>query len=113
VGESLNATALLVFRVQLILDGAELTAEEIAALTTAGDGLAFLRVQWVEVDGDKLREALELWQRVEAEAGEDAFRFWRGFACWLVPVAICPATIKHWMKAAGPSWRPAAACGRC
>lgn len=78
VGESLDAAALLDFRVQLTLDGAEMTEEEIAALTTAGDGLAFLRGQWVEVDSDKLREALEHWRSVEAEAGEDGLSFLEG-----------------------------------
>lgn len=77
-GESLTARALLDFRVQLTLDGDDLTPEEIAALTTAGEGLAFLRGQWVEVDGDKLSEALEQWRRVEAEAGEDGLSFVEG-----------------------------------
>ncbi|MDD2732852.1 MAG: DEAD/DEAH box helicase [Desulfuromonadaceae bacterium] len=77
-GESLSARALLDFRVQLTLEGADLTSEEIAALTTTGKGLALLRGQWVEVDGDKLREALEQWRRVEAEAGEDGLSFVEG-----------------------------------
>lgn len=78
VGESLTAKALLDFRVQLTLDGADLTAEEVTALTTAGAGLAFLRGQWVEVDSEKLREALDQWQRVEAEAGEAGLSFVEG-----------------------------------
>jgi non-specific serine/threonine protein kinase len=77
-GESLSARALLDFRVQLTLGGADLTPEEIAALTTAGEGLALLRGQWVEVDGGKLREALEQWRRVETEAGEDGLSFVEG-----------------------------------
>ena len=77
-GETLSAQALLDFRVQLTLDGADLTPEEIAALTAAGEGLALLRGQWVEVDGEKLRQALEQWQRVEAEAGDDGLSFMEG-----------------------------------
>ncbi len=69
-GETLSAEALLDFRVQLTLDGAELSPEEIAALTASGEGLALLRGQWIEVDGEKLRQALEQWQRVEAEVGD-------------------------------------------
>ena len=78
VGETLSAKALLDFRVQLTLDGADLTAEELAALTASGEGLALLRGQWVEVDGEKLRQALEQWQRVKAEAGEDGLSFMEG-----------------------------------
>jgi non-specific serine/threonine protein kinase len=77
-GEALSAKALLDFRVQLTLNGAELTPDEIAALTAAGAGLALLRGQWVEVDGAKLREALAQWQRVEAEAGEGGLSFLEG-----------------------------------
>jgi non-specific serine/threonine protein kinase len=77
-GESLTAQALLDFRIQLTLEGADLTSEEISALTSAGEGLAFLRGQWVEVDGDKLRQALEQWQRVEVEAGEAGLSFVEG-----------------------------------
>lgn len=78
VGETLSARALLDFRVQLTLDGADLTPEEVAALTAAGEGLALLRGEWVEVDGEKLRQALEQWQRVEAEAGVDGLSFVEG-----------------------------------
>jgi len=77
VGETLSAQALLDFRVQLTLDGADLTPEEVAALTASGEGLALLRGQWVEVDGEKLRQALEQWRRVEAEAG-DGLSFMEG-----------------------------------
>ena len=80
VGEALSAKALLDFRVQLTLDGAELTPEEIAALTAAGEGLTLLRGEWVEVDGEKLRQALEQWQRVKAEAGDDGVSFVEGDA---------------------------------
>jgi non-specific serine/threonine protein kinase len=78
VGESLNAKALLDFRVQLVLGGADLTPDEIAVLTSAGEGLVFLRGQWVEVDNEKLHEALEQWRRVEAEAGEGGLSFVEG-----------------------------------
>ncbi len=78
VGATLSAQALLDFRVQLTLDGADLTPAEIAALMAAGEGLVFLRGGWGEVDGDKLRQALEQWQRVEAEAGEDGLSFIEG-----------------------------------
>ncbi|AMV70975.1 hypothetical protein JCM30471_27930 [Desulfuromonas carbonis] len=77
VGETLSAQALLDFRVQLTLDGADLTPEEIAALTASGEGLTLLRGQWVEVDGKKLRQALEQWQRIETEAG-DGLSFMEG-----------------------------------
>jgi non-specific serine/threonine protein kinase len=77
-GDGLGAKALLDFRVNLTLDGAPLSDEEIAALTTAGEGLTLLRGQWVEVDAEKLRQALEQWQRVEAEAAGSGLSFVEG-----------------------------------
>lgn len=74
----LGASALLDFRAQLTLDGAPLTDTEIAAMTRSGEGLTLLRGQWVEVDGDKLRQTLERWQQVEAEAGASGISFFEG-----------------------------------
>ncbi len=78
VGESLTASSLLDFRLQLTLDGAELTPEEIALLAAAKEGLTLLRGQWVEVDGEKLSQALEQWRRVEAETGKGGLSFVEG-----------------------------------
>lgn len=78
VEQTLSAQTLLDFQVQLTLDGVPLTSEEIATLTASGEGLAMVRGQWVEVDGEKLRQALEHWQKVEAEAGDDGLSFIEG-----------------------------------
>jgi superfamily II DNA or RNA helicase len=77
-GDRLGLSALLDFRVQLTLDGTPLSSEEIAALTAASEGLTMLRGQWVMVDGEKLRQALDQWQRVEAEASENGLSFVEG-----------------------------------
>ncbi len=78
VGSTLSAQALLDFQVQLTLDGEALTADEIAALTAAGEGLAMVRGQWVEVDSERLSQALEQWQKMQAEAGADGLSFIEG-----------------------------------
>lgn len=49
----------------LLLDGAELTKEEVAALLTQAAGLAFLKGKWIEVDHDKLKAVLEAYDRVD------------------------------------------------
>ncbi|MDT8440764.1 MAG: DEAD/DEAH box helicase [Desulfuromonadales bacterium] len=78
VENSLSGRALLDFQVELTLDGDVLTAQEIATLTASGEGLAMVRGQWVEVDGEKLREALDHWQKVKAEVGDDGLSFIEG-----------------------------------
>ena len=78
VGTTLSAQALLDFQVQLTLNGEKLTPEEIVALTAGEQGLALVRGQWVEVDGKKLRQALEQWRQIEADAGGDGLSFIEG-----------------------------------
>jgi len=77
-GSGLGASALLDFRVRLTLEGAPLTNEELEALQAAGAGLTLLRGEWVEVDGEKLRQTLAHWEKVQAQAGADGLSFAEG-----------------------------------
>ncbi len=56
---------LLDFSVNLALDGQPLSQAEQQAVLAATDGLALLRGRWVEVDREKLQQALEHWGKVE------------------------------------------------
>jgi len=58
--------ALLDFKLSVVVDGHALTPTEIEALLAGDDGLILLRGQWVEVDRDKLQQALDHWRAVEA-----------------------------------------------
>jgi superfamily II DNA or RNA helicase len=78
IGVSLSAQALLDFRVQLTLNGVKLTLDEIADLTASSGGLAFIRGQWVEVDGEKLRQVLDHWHKIQADTGDDGLSFIEG-----------------------------------
>jgi len=64
VGEMLD------FQLQRALGDQELTEAEWRELMASDDGLVLLRGQWVEVDRDKLQEALDHWRHVEEQ--------WRG-----------------------------------
>jgi hypothetical protein len=63
-----DAKAMLDFKVQLALGGQELTEAEWRGLMAADDGLVLLRGQWVEVDRQKLQEALDHWKQVQEQA---------------------------------------------
>jgi non-specific serine/threonine protein kinase len=65
---SLGLDQMLDFRVQRALGDIELTDAEWRELMAADDGLVLLRGQWVEVDRQKLQEALDHWKQVEAQA---------------------------------------------
>ena len=66
--ESLDTSSLLDFRLQVALGDEELSEDEWEALLDGEDGLVLLRGQWVEVDREKLSEALDHWKEVEAQA---------------------------------------------
>jgi non-specific serine/threonine protein kinase len=59
--------SLMDFSIDLALDGEPLTDAERAQILRATDGLALLRGRWVEVDHEKLQQALEHWRALEQQ----------------------------------------------
>jgi len=73
-----DARAMLDFKVQLALGDQQLTEAEWRELMAAEEGLVLLRGQWVEVDRQKLSEALDHWKKVEKQAQEGGLSFIEG-----------------------------------
>ena len=65
--KNFDAKAMLDFKVQLALGDQELTEAEWRELIDGEEGLVLLRGQWVEVDRDKLTEALDHWKKIDEE----------------------------------------------
>ncbi|MCD6305880.1 MAG: DEAD/DEAH box helicase [Deltaproteobacteria bacterium] len=74
----LGIDAMLDFKVDLALGDQRLGEREWRQLMASEDGLAYVKGQWVEVDREKLSQALEHWQRVQAEAGDQGISFIEG-----------------------------------
>ena len=70
--------ALLDFDVRVTLDGVPLTPAEVAELRSASAGLALIRGKWVELDPERLGEALAHWKAVEAAARDHGIDFIHG-----------------------------------
>ncbi len=66
----LDAHGMLDFKVEVALGDEQLSEAEWHQLMSADDGLVLLRGQWVEVDRQKLREALAHWKEVEQQVGD-------------------------------------------
>jgi non-specific serine/threonine protein kinase len=66
----LGADSLLDFSADLALDGEPLTDHERRQILAATEGLVLLRGRWVEVDREKLQQALEHWERLQKEHAE-------------------------------------------
>lgn len=72
---AIGQESLLAFDISVALGDQKLSAEEVESLLEGNEGLVLLKGQWVEVDKQKLREALDHWQRVEKEVGSDGVSF--------------------------------------
>ena len=73
-----NADAMLEFNVSFALGDQKLTQAEWKKLMAAEDGLMLLKGQWVEVDKEKLSQALEHWQHIEQQHQHEGLSFIEG-----------------------------------
>ena len=89
--KSFNADSLLDFKLNIALGDTALSKAELKKLMATGNGLAFIKGQWVEVDQEKLDEALTHWKKMEAEAGMDGLTFAEGMRL----LAGAPADLGH------------------
>ncbi|HET6572267.1 MAG TPA: DEAD/DEAH box helicase [Fimbriiglobus sp.] len=74
----IDVNSLLSFSVGMSLDGESLGPDEIAQLLESSGGLVPLRGKWVEVDREKLQQALEHWKHVERDVRRDGISFFEG-----------------------------------
>ncbi len=74
----LGIDSVLDFNVQVALGDEQLTEEEIRELLRGGDGLVLLKGQWVEVDREKLSEAIDHWQALRSQVREGSVTFIEG-----------------------------------
>jgi SNF2 family DNA or RNA helicase len=75
---TLGVSALLDFDVRVALGDAAVSMKEVRELLAGEDGLVFFKGQWVEVDRERLREAIEHWQSLEREAEDGQISFIEG-----------------------------------
>jgi hypothetical protein len=74
----LGVNELLDFSVNVSLDGQPLGEDELKAILESAGGLVSLRGKWVEVDREKLAEALKHWKQVEKDARGGGISFFAG-----------------------------------
>lgn len=70
--------ALLDFDVRVAIDGQTLSAKEIREILSGEEGLVFLKGQWIEVDREKLQQALTHWQGIQKQAQDGDISFVEG-----------------------------------
>ncbi|MBD3235212.1 MAG: ATP-dependent helicase [Candidatus Eisenbacteria bacterium] len=106
----LDKDTLLDFRLSLAIGDQEISPAEWEAI--AGDETGLVRVggQWVEVDRDRLAEALDHWKRVEAAAKDGEITFAEGMRLLagaprdLAEVAGDEETVRRWSTVSAGQW---------
>ncbi len=64
-GAGIGLDALLDFKLEVVVEGKSLSKKEVDALLSGDeDGLVFFQGQWIEVDREKLRQALDHWKSI-------------------------------------------------
>jgi superfamily II DNA or RNA helicase len=75
---NLGVDALLDFSVGVALDGEQLNEKELQDILGSSGGLIQLRGKWVEVDAERLGEALKHWKNIERETQGGGLSFFEG-----------------------------------
>ncbi|MFI5362549.1 MAG: DEAD/DEAH box helicase [Elusimicrobiota bacterium] len=78
VSGKFGADAMLDFKVEAALDGETLSEAEWRRLLKAEAGLVLLKGRWVEVDREKLAQAMAHWEKVREEAQDGSLSFLEG-----------------------------------
>lgn len=74
----LGVSSMLDFDVKIALGDDQISEEELSELLRTGENFASLRGQWVEVDREKLQEALEHWKQVQKKSKNNEISFIEG-----------------------------------
>ena len=74
----IGVDSMMQFSVGMSLDGETLSPEEIAQLLESSGGLVPLKGKWVEVDQEKLKQALKHWKDVEKDVRREGISFFEG-----------------------------------
>ncbi|MBI2422342.1 MAG: DEAD/DEAH box helicase [Candidatus Hydrogenedentes bacterium] len=95
IGEQKKSTlgvgAMLDFDIRLALGDETLSKQDLKELLAGEDGLVQLKGQWVEVDREKLREAVEHWETLQHQAINGEISFVEGMRL----LAGAPLDLKH------------------
>ena len=74
----LGADAMLDFNVEVALGDQLLTPEELKAISSSSQGIVYIRGQWIEVDNEKLQQALHHWKNVQQHTKNGEVSFFEG-----------------------------------
>jgi len=71
----LGVDAMLDFSVDVVLNGARLTRDELEQILANDEGMMLIRGQWIEVDRGKLEQMLDHWKSIQRTASDHQLSF--------------------------------------
>ena len=77
-GAAIGVDAMLDFSIDVAIEGEPLTAKELDELLNSTENLVWLKGRWVEIDREKLQQALQHWKKVERDAKQSGLSFFEG-----------------------------------
>jgi superfamily II DNA or RNA helicase len=111
VPSGVGLDALVDFDINIVVDGQGLSEEEIQAILKSSERMVSLRGKWVEVDREKLGEAVAHWKKVEKEAAEngvslfEAMRMLSGFSAdGLGAAGAAEMSVREWTGITAGAW---------
>ena len=101
----LGVSSMLDFNVRIAIGDDQISEEELSELLASGEGLVCLRGQWVEVDREKLQEALKHWKQVQKSSKNGEISFIDGMrllagASTELDAKNASEEQRHWVKIA-------------
>ncbi len=104
----MGLSALLDFSVELTLEGETLSMAEWEQVLANTDGLALIKGRWIEVDRERLQEALGHWRRVQRAVG-DGVSFLEGMrllagATLAGDTTALPSSAADWSEVVAGDW---------
>ena len=106
----LGVDALVDFHAGVALGDHDLSAAELRELMASPDGLVRFRGQWIELDREKLKAALDHWKSVERQVGGDGISFVEGMRLLAGTqlsdqgVDAVPQEVRQWTGIAPGEW---------
>ncbi|NGX38184.1 MAG: RNA polymerase-associated protein RapA [Chlamydiae bacterium] len=88
---TLGMNAMLDFNMQVALGDENLSPEELQELCSSGEKIVYIRGQWIEVDSEKLQQALDHWKGIQQQAKNGEISFIDGMRL----LAGAPSSLQH------------------
>ncbi|MEQ1830226.1 MAG: SNF2-related protein, partial [Pirellula sp.] len=104
--KTLGLVEALDFQIDVAFDGIPLTADEQEQLLAAREGMTLLRGKWVEVDANRLKQAMDQWNQLRKQnvQGVDFLQGLRLLSGASIGSEVVDETTRNWSRVEAGPW---------